>query len=213
MEDRPPAMAKRLWKIVRIVLFMLRKGVSKPKLLLDLNLMFERGKLAGKAAGKATGKALGHLVFSRHHTPYFTCGPHLHRHVSVPLPRDYEFSCRNTPAPKRKSHRHVSFPCIYTRVSDDDVPVTALQLQKALELLNSEFPGKETPGNDFSGALKRSPLIALTAPFSPFPLRVTDSPFPLMDGDDDCHVDREAEEFIRRFYEGLRTQAGKRDGK
>lgn len=46
----------------------------------------------------------------------------------------------------------------------------------------------------------KSPMVAR-------PLRVTDSPFPLSGGgDDDCHVDQAAEEFINRFYNELRLQ-------
>ncbi|MCL7024043.1 hypothetical protein MKW94_004302 [Papaver nudicaule] len=45
---------------------------------------------------------------------------------------------------------------------------------------------------------------------SPFvrQLRITDSPFPLKNNDDeDCHVDEEAEEFIEKFYKQLRLQS------
>ncbi len=38
-------------------------------------------------------------------------------------------------------------------------------------------------------------------------LRITDSPFPLRDIDEDSvHVDKAAEEFIERFYKELRQQ-------
>lgn len=46
----------------------------------------------------------------------------------------------------------------------------------------------------------RSPMVVRQ-------LRVTDSPFPVAGaGDEDCHVDKAAEEFINRFYKELRLQ-------
>ncbi|GER45008.1 Avr9/Cf-9 rapidly elicited protein 146 [Striga asiatica] len=44
----------------------------------------------------------------------------------------------------------------------------------------------------------RSPLVRR--------LRVTDSPFPLRDVEESCHVDEAAEEFIMKFYRDLRHQ-------
>ncbi|PRQ46675.1 hypothetical protein RchiOBHm_Chr2g0091581 [Rosa chinensis] len=49
VEPSPPVVAKKLWNLVRIVFFMLRKGLTKSKLLVDLHLMLKRGKLASKA--------------------------------------------------------------------------------------------------------------------------------------------------------------------
>ena len=46
----------------------------------------------------------------------------------------------------------------------------------------------------------RSPMVVRQ-------LRVTDSPFPVAGGgDEDCHVDKAAEEFINRFYKEWRLQ-------
>ncbi|KAA8525243.1 hypothetical protein F0562_007098 [Nyssa sinensis] len=45
-----------------------------------------------------------------------------------------------------------------------------------------------------------------TSPVVDRQLRVTDSPFPLKDGGEDCHVDEAAAEFIERFYKELRVQ-------
>ena len=61
------------------------------------------------------------------------------------------------------------------------------------------------------GSYYNSPLVALPA-FGKSPtgeqLRITDSPFPLMDeeGDDGGEVDVAAEEFIKRFYKNLNLQ-------
>ncbi|GJN38620.1 hypothetical protein PR202_gb27680 [Eleusine coracana subsp. coracana] len=51
-DEMEPNMARRLWHVVRAVLFMLRKGVSKRKLAMDLNLLLQRGKIAGKSLSK-----------------------------------------------------------------------------------------------------------------------------------------------------------------
>ncbi|EAY85230.1 hypothetical protein OsI_06602 [Oryza sativa Indica Group] len=57
-----PGVARRLWRVVRAVLYMLRRGLQAPsgrKLAMDLHLLLRRGKIAGKA--------LGHLVTFHHH--------------------------------------------------------------------------------------------------------------------------------------------------
>ncbi|GFY98381.1 hypothetical protein Acr_12g0009220 [Actinidia rufa] len=46
IEPSPP---KKLWKILKIVFFMMRKGISKSKLMLDFHMLMKRSKLAGKA--------------------------------------------------------------------------------------------------------------------------------------------------------------------
>ncbi|OIT20475.1 PREDICTED: uncharacterized protein LOC109220111 [Nicotiana attenuata] len=45
MEQNLPVIAKKLWKIVRVAFFMLRKGISKQKLMLDIKLMVKRSKI------------------------------------------------------------------------------------------------------------------------------------------------------------------------
>ncbi|CAN0858751.1 hypothetical protein LINGRAHAP2_LOCUS7439 [Linum grandiflorum] len=62
MEQNLPLMTKKAWGIVRVLFFMLRKGIiSKRKLLLDLNMVMKRGnKIASKAIGNF-------LMFNHHH--------------------------------------------------------------------------------------------------------------------------------------------------
>ncbi|KAK9666061.1 hypothetical protein RND81_14G157200 [Saponaria officinalis] len=43
MEQNTPLMAKKIWNIMRVAFFMLRKGICKRKILLDLNLAMKRG--------------------------------------------------------------------------------------------------------------------------------------------------------------------------
>ncbi|XP_052185362.1 classical arabinogalactan protein 5-like [Diospyros lotus] len=64
VEPSPQEIAKKLWSIARVVFFMLRKGVSKSKLMVDLYMLLKRGKLAGKA--------LGNLML-HHHYAAMTC--------------------------------------------------------------------------------------------------------------------------------------------
>nr|GEW29070.1 hypothetical protein [Tanacetum cinerariifolium] len=61
-----------------------------------------------------------------------------------------------------------------------------------MEMIHSENVSPALPG------FGRSPMVRQ--------LRVTDSPFPLSNVDEDSHVDDAAEEFINRFYNDLRRQ-------
>ncbi|XP_077217974.1 uncharacterized protein LOC143852472 [Tasmannia lanceolata] len=193
MESSPPVLAKKLWNIVRIMFFMIRKGISKRKLMMDLHLMMKRGKIASKA--------IGNLMFHNHH--HFSCRS-TDVNPSSYAPREYEFSCSNSPAfpfhltKRNKNHPHFSqnrplnyFSCKHPRSAENDVVAS---LQKTLEILNYEMP-EASPMLSFG----RSPIMVRQ-------LRITDSPFPLKNGDEDSHVDKEAEEFIKRFYEQLRLQ-------
>ena len=190
MEPNVPAIAaKRIWSIARVAFFMLRKGVSKRKLMLDLNMMMKRGKIAGKA--------ISNLMFHHHH------------HVSFSAPREYEFSCSNTPNyafhinNKRRHHHHHHnnhhshfFTCAHAPATlDDDVATVNAAEAMVLEMLNNEAVVEASPALPGFG---RSPMVRQ--------LRITDSPFPLRDIDEDSHVDEAAEEFIQRFYRELRQQ-------
>ncbi|KAM2407470.1 hypothetical protein ACFX1X_026645 [Malus domestica] len=191
VEPSPPVVAKKLWNLVRIAFFMLRKSLSKSKLIVDLHLMLKRGKLAGKAIAN-------NLML--HHNSAFSC--HSNVALSFVTPREYEFSCSNSPAVhnlfhfnKRNKHHNHYFPKATSAYQYDDVS-TMSAVQKVLEMLNNEI------------AVEASPLVTLPG-FGKSPmvrqLRITDSPFPLKD-EGDSQVDREAEEFIKRFYKDLRLQ-------
>ncbi|XP_027126061.1 uncharacterized protein [Coffea arabica] len=203
MEQNLPVIAKKFWHMVRVVYFMLRKGISKGKLMTDLNMMMKRGKIAGKAIQK--------LMFHHSHTwaSSFAAFPAHHRrshdkHLSFPAPSGeyYEFSCSNSPAypsfhlpfhlSKRKSNHHSNlFTCTQAPAAEDsDAAVHAVM--RALEMLHSETASPALPG------FGKSPMVRQ--------LRITDSPFPLRDVDEDSHVDEAAEEFISRFYKDQRRQ-------
>uniref|UniRef100_A0A0E0JXP0 Uncharacterized protein n=1 Tax=Oryza punctata TaxID=4537 RepID=A0A0E0JXP0_ORYPU len=103
-----PGVARRLWRVVRAVLYMLRRGLapSGRKLAMDLHLILRRGKIAGKA--------LGHLVTFHHHghrgagfSAAAAAGSSLSCRAIDPAlavyepsrgRREVEFSCSNTPS-------------------------------------------------------------------------------------------------------------------
>ncbi|GKC85537.1 hypothetical protein Tco_1141254 [Tanacetum coccineum] len=48
MEQNLPIITKKLWRLMRVMFFMLKKGISKAKIMADVNMMIKRGKIAGK---------------------------------------------------------------------------------------------------------------------------------------------------------------------
>ncbi|RDX71213.1 hypothetical protein CR513_49468, partial [Mucuna pruriens] len=175
MESNTAVIAKRVWNIIRVAFFMLRKSISKGKLMMHLNVMLKRrGNLAGKANDD--------------------------RRLQFSAAREYEFSCSNTPNNFfAKRHRHNPFfACTHAPPTlDDDL------LKGVLEMLNNEAVVEASPSPSAAPLpeLGRSPMVVRQ-------LRVTDSPFPLRDSEDDKdnHVDKAAEDFIKRFYKDLKKQ-------
>ncbi|XP_021741418.1 uncharacterized protein LOC110707694 [Chenopodium quinoa] len=203
---------KKLWSILRIVLMMVKKGISKSKLILDLNLLFKRGnELAGKAIN-------GFII---HHNSLI-CKPN-NPNYHFTSPKGYEFSCSNTPKSgpfqlmmanqKRSKSKHGHRRHNYQLEN----PSTMSAVQRVLEMLNThEGPTASPLGtgmgiggqghNALSGfGYEKSPLVRQ--------LRVTDSPFPLKDGkgnkeeeEEDVKVNKAADEFIKKFYKNLMMQ-------
>ncbi|MBA0623071.1 hypothetical protein Godav_008563 [Gossypium davidsonii] len=178
MEQNVPVMTKRVWSIVKAVLFMMRKGLlSKRKLMVDLNVMLKRGKIAG-------AKAIGNLMF--HH--------HSNRQVS-------SSSTAEATATAVQDYYHHFFACTHAPPTlDDDNVATMNALKVALEMIN------KNDGNN--SVVAASPMLP---GFGQTPLarqlRITDSPFPLRDMDEDAdYVDKAAEDFINRFYKDLKQQ-------
>ncbi|KAK6153628.1 hypothetical protein DH2020_013267 [Rehmannia glutinosa] len=159
-----------MWKIVRVVYFMLRKGISKGKLLAAINIMMKRGKIAGK-------EAIQNLMFHHHH--HAAADRRVH---------EYEFSCSNSPA-----YRSFHLP-FHLNKRKHSVPPPAEEdlMAAAMEMVNSAAASPALPG------FGPSPMVRQ--------LRVTDSPFPLRDVEENSHVDEAAEEFIMKFYKDLRQQ-------
>ncbi|KAL7616142.1 uncharacterized protein LOC111900099 [Lactuca sativa] len=196
MEQNLPIIAKKVRSLVRVIFFMLRKGISKIKFFADLNMMINRGKIAGKA--------LHNLLFNHHHNwvaSTFHRQPH---HLSFPTtpPGEYEFSCKDTPPyplslfsthkkHQNKHHRLATPHAPPPPDANDDIIINAA-VMKALEMLTSTTASPALPG------FGKSPMVKQ--------LRITDSPFPLSNGEEDGHVDEAAEKFIMRFYNNLKRQ-------
>ncbi|PWA37185.1 hypothetical protein CTI12_AA592880 [Artemisia annua] len=110
---------------------------------------------------------------------------------------EYEFSCTTTPS-KSKNPNFSIFPFHKKQHANKqenevfDVVAFNAAVLKAMEMIHSENVSPALPG------FGRSPMVRQ--------LRVTDSPFPLSNVDEDSHVDDAAEEFINRFYNDLRRQ-------
>lgn len=172
------AVAKKLWKILKIVLYMLRKCISKSKVLVDLHVMVKKWKV--------TRKALGNLFVHQHYCA-FTCRSS--KDLPYISPQEYEFSCSSTPFyasyfTKRKSQYH--------QKSCDDINIA----RKVFEMLNDHEKPEASPFMAFPG-FGPSPMVRQ--------LRISDSPFPLKD-EKDPQVDKAAEDFIRKFYIELKQQ-------
>ncbi|XP_050220336.1 uncharacterized protein LOC126670614 [Mercurialis annua] len=190
MESSTPDVAKKLWHIVRIAFFMLRKGIPKSRIMVDLNLMLKRGN-------KLAGKTIYNLM--HHHNNISSLSCRSNDALNFISPKEYEFSCSNSPASfypfmnlhKKKHHGHLHFPKSYKY---DDVSTVAA-VQKMLEMLNCHDQVEASPL--VMPGFGKSPMVKQ--------LRITDSPFPLKD-DGDGQVDKAAEEFIKKFYKDLKSQ-------
>ncbi|KAF7819770.1 uncharacterized protein G2W53_025225 [Senna tora] len=194
-ETKAPVVAKKVWSVVRVLLVMLRKGIAKTKIMLELNLLLKRGKLAGKAFADGTHMLHHHLAAA-----FASRSSHHHSFIS---PRDYEFSCSNSPAfPFAHAMKATKRSKQKTFQYDDVTTVSAVQ--KVLEMLNNSDQSQRNNHH----MVEASPLVTLPG-FGKSPigrqLRVTDSPFPLKD-EGDSQVDKAAEEFIKKFYKELNLQ-------
>ncbi|XP_052182745.1 uncharacterized protein LOC127795238 [Diospyros lotus] len=214
MEDgNIPVLAKKVRQMVKVILLMVRKGISKwPKLMLDLNMMMKGRKIAGKAI-------LHNLMF--HHHPHSATRSHDGGRLSFyGGPQEYEFSCSSSPAKRPRHHNSqlYFFPCAQAPPTHDDLvlPADANAVRRELEMLARK--GGASPA---ISAFLQSPAVSeliyseLSSPALPGfgrtplvrQLRVTDSPFPLRDVDKGDHrVDEKAADFIMKFYNELRKQ-------
>ncbi|KAF2301152.1 hypothetical protein GH714_020492 [Hevea brasiliensis] len=149
------------------------------------------------------GNPIGNLMF--HHHDH-------HRDISFPAPpHEYEFSCSNTPVftslpcqqaspPSHPAHHNNFFSCAFhtPQTLDDDV-TTMNAVKLALEMINNNSNEVMVEASPMLPGFGKSPMVRQ--------LRITDSPFPLRDVDDDNGiVDKKAEEFIEKFYKELRQQ-------
>lgn len=160
-----------------MVILMIQKGVIKSKVMFDLDFIMKRGKILGKALNQQYSA--------------LTCRSSRDMHASFVCPRDYEFSCSNSPA--------IPFHLIARRRGRGRFPYGSRVVAAGMDVYDLGAAAVE------SVVAEDSPLVGPVKRR----VRVTDSPFPLKDDDVDCHVDKQAEEFIERFYMQLRLQKSK----
>ncbi|XVE97594.1 hypothetical protein REPUB_Repub03eG0032900 [Reevesia pubescens] len=179
MEPSPPFIAKKLSNLARLSFFMLRKGFSKSKLVLDdLQFLMKRGKFMGKA--------LNELIMVTNHASMSCKSRDVH--MSFVSPMEYEFSCTTSPThqpyiPFHASKRKHRYP--YTRSRNRDGMVFGAM-------------GCKDAGD------YESPLVV---PKGRRVHIRNESPLVLNDHEDEeFRVDEAAEEFIQSFYKQLRLQ-------
>ncbi|KAF8725577.1 hypothetical protein HU200_020113 [Digitaria exilis] len=202
-----PGLARRLWHVVLAVCHMLRRGLSRKRIMMDVHLLLGRGKLAGKALRGLLPhhpSAHGH----RHHlTSYGGASSSSSLASFYGHPREVEFSCTTTP--------YGIFPFKGGRgrgARGEYGGLDAAAVARAFEMLSAEVEATPAAAGTPAATATPSPLVAWILGRSPAgvrPLRVTDSPFPAVP-EDGCggneRVDAEADDFIRKFYEQLRLQ-------
>ena len=203
MEPKISSISRKVWNIVKVAIYMIKKGINKRKILLDLNMMMKRGKIAGKA--------LGNLMFHHHHDHHNHDNNNNNENDG---PQEYEFSCSNTPmyeryfTRKRKTHKPNYYPNDQYYVPsplplEESENVDLNEVNSMLEMILSN------EGASSRSVLAASPLLpGLGYGRSPAvrQLRITDSPFPVHSGEDDKKVDQAAEDFINKFYSQLKQQ-------
>ncbi|EOY29781.1 Uncharacterized protein TCM_037215 [Theobroma cacao] len=176
MEPSPPFIAKKLCNLARLSFFMIRKGFSKSKLVLDdLHFLMKRGKIMGKA--------LNEVVVANHAS--LSCRSR-DVHLSFVSPMEYEFSCSTSPSyqpyvPFHARKRKSRYPYTRSRTRDGTV-FGAMGCRDA---------------GDYE-----SPLVVPKGRR----VEIRETPFVLKDDDEDHRVDEAAEEFIQSFYKQLRLQ-------
>lgn len=225
-----PGFAKRLVGVLRAVYHMLRRGLCRKRLMMDLHLLLGRGKLAGKALRNLVAAAhhhhqqqhTGHMVPTTSSSSGARAGAEGAATSSSSSalafcnnvnPGDVEFSCTTTPSYEAPAPRAL-FPFkIRGRGARRGGGLDVAELARAFEMMSAQEAvagpsGSETPS--VAAGATPSPMLALSLGRSPAgarQLRVTDSPFPEEPPEGvDERVDAEASNFIKRFYEQLRMQ-------
>ncbi|KAJ0759684.1 hypothetical protein HanOQP8_Chr04g0129441 [Helianthus annuus] len=133
---------------------------------------------------KIVGKSLHNLLFHHHHhwaATTFHRHPH-HLPFPTPPPTDDEFSCNTTPLSLFSTHNK--------NPNNNSITINATVMKALEDMLTSATA---------SPVFGKSPVVKQ--------LRITDSPFPLSNGEDDGKVDEAADKFIMKFYDDLRRQS------
>ncbi|CAL4965857.1 unnamed protein product [Urochloa decumbens] len=205
----PPGFGKRLMSVLRAVYHMLRRGLCRKRLMMDLHFLLGRGKLAGKALRNLVAAAHHPHAGAAHHHMVAAARARARAGFSAaassaaadddmpfqPDPTDVEFSCTTTPSYDFAPPGRALFPFRFrgrgggaARRGCDGLDFA--QVARALEMMSAADQqaaaaagaGGETPSAASAAGATPSPLLALSLGRSPAgarQLRVTDSPFPL----------------------------------
>ncbi|CAN1161852.1 hypothetical protein LINPERHAP2_LOCUS24158 [Linum perenne] len=226
----------KLQKMVNFAILMIQKGVSKSKLALDLHLIMKRGKDLITHHRQITATCRPDDPDTSFLSP-ISCGSgHVDVRLSYVSPRDYQFSCTNTPSSsalrrsRRKSRKpyhhndggmkYVSRPRYnmhhyatqqyaqyhYSYYKPQQRSHVDATSHADVEVEDTSTVGGCSEYLSSAGGDSRSPLVRQ--------VRITDSPFSSLRGaaaaaaadEVDCHVDVDAERFIQKFYMDLRLQ-------
>ncbi|KAF0925164.1 hypothetical protein E2562_015583 [Oryza meyeriana var. granulata] len=133
-------------------------------------------------------------------------------------PREVEFSCSSTPLHKRRRAQRRSQlrlqPGAASLGHDRSAAESygsAATVSRLFELMDVKEAAEATDIDDEDGDVVAWPAVVVPAPRQ---VRITDSPFPAWEEDDDDGrlgvVDRRADEFIMWFHEQLRMQQQQR---
>ncbi|KAK3160631.1 hypothetical protein QOZ80_1BG0062180 [Eleusine coracana subsp. coracana] len=217
-----PGFAKRLVGVLRAVYHMLRRGLCRKRLMMDLHLLLGRGKLAGKALRNLVAAAHhmhgaaaaggGHMVPASSSSSSSGGARVAAAAAATSSSSTLDFSCTTTPSyePTMKA----LFPFKIRgrggaggRKQGGGLDVA--EVARAFEMMNAQEAVAGTSGSETPSVATPSPMLALSLGRSPAgvrQLRVTDSPFPEEPVGVNERVDAEAANFIKRFYEQLRMQ-------
>ncbi|CAM0957413.1 unnamed protein product [Alopecurus aequalis] len=204
-----PGLARRMWHVVLAVCHMLRRGLFRKRLMMDMHLLIGRGKIAGRALrGLLAHPSAGHRIASSSTSTMASFYGH--------RPREVEFSCTTTPSYPQSYYGLFPFKGRGGRGGGaggrgDYGGLDAAAVARAFEMMSADVEsGRATPAVAGVATATPSPMVAWILGRSPAgvrPLRVTDSPFPVVpEGCSNERVDAECDDFIQRFYEQLRLQ-------
>ncbi|CAI8611935.1 unnamed protein product [Vicia faba] len=143
MENNLPVISKRVWSLVRVAFFMLRKELSKGKLMMNLNMILRRHS-------KLAGKAIANLISHHPNHGGSTSNRHSHgSHHQFTSSREYEFSCSNTPnhffsiGKRHHNHKHNT----QAKLTHDDEVMTMSSMKAVVEILyNDQAIVEASPG-------------------------------------------------------------------
>ncbi|CAN1165595.1 hypothetical protein LINPERPRIM_LOCUS33818 [Linum perenne] len=198
MEDtrQEEAVAKKVWQMARVVFFMLRRGISRSRIALDLTLIAKRGnKLAGKAIGNFL--TFNGIIGSRHQTTITNNNKPIASNDAVS--GEYEFSCSNTPASNSFISTFFNFNINKRNRNYHEDVTTVATVQRMLEMINHSnvddpIQSSSPEANFVSAAATPLPWLGKQQG------RIMESP------SEGGQVDKAADEFIRRFYKDLKSE-------